>query len=534
MPDFLARWDKLYESCEWSTVFQSRKFVCAWYETYSEEYTPIMVIDESEHELKGLLAMTVLFKGKDLNQPKIKAKIVGAGHYDAEYQSWLAHQNNSDDFITSALELIKSAFPQCDIYFRYLIPQVPMNWLEAKENWNKNAVKQAYKRPLVRMDDPEIGLLFKKKEFKNKHNRLKRLGNLSFEKIINLDEFNAILPILIEQFEFRQLAMFNKSQFSDKPEKVAFLKKLFELGLLHTTILKVDDDIVASILGLKEKNWYHLGAINTHSPIYGNHSPGFVHFILLCELLSHESNMKFDLTPGGDAYKERMANDHDFVTELCIPHNAMFKRRQFVKYQFHKYLMKFNVRPMSLQLSLKKAKYDFKHWFKSLKAKGVVTTLSKLQLQNANGEAYLHILHSKKKEGLANVKMDSLQDLLYYEENQKGTSSWDFLKDAMLKFAHEFHAITWVENGKLLGYAWLAEPDRWEKVYQKQLPASEKHPVVVDMGYHPAAKDQLGLFLMSIAQKIQQSKNNNKVILSISHKEKQLLQKVEELASAVS
>ncbi|WP_186756790.1 GNAT family N-acetyltransferase [Echinicola salinicaeni] len=533
-PDFQSQWDKLYESCEWSTVFQNRLFVCAWYETYSKEYTPIMVIEEEEGELKGLLAMTALIKGKRLKHQKIKSKIVGAGHYEAEYQSWLANKTNSDDFITGALELIKIEFPQCDIYFRYLIPQVPMNWLQAHETWNKNCVKQAYKRPLVRMNDPQIDKLFRKKEFKNKYNRLKRLGNLSFEKISDLEEFNEILPILIEQFEFRQLAMFNKSQFSDNPEKIQLLQKLFKIGLLHTTILKVDNEIVASILGLKENNWYHLGAINTHSPIFGNHSPGFVHFILLCELLSHDPKIKFDLTPGGDAYKERMANDHDFVTELCIPHSSMFKKRQFVKYQLHKYLMKFNIRPMSLQLSMKKAKYNLKHWVGNLKSKGIVTTISHLQLQNTKSGADLHLFHSSPNKEFPIVKMDSLKDLLNYEENQKGTSSWDFLKDAMLKFAHEFHAITWVENGQLLGYAWLAEPGRWEQLYQKQLPESEKHPVVVDIGYHPAIKDRLGLFLTSIAQKIQQLKHHDKIFLSINNKERQLLQKVAELASAAS
>ncbi|GAB3662511.1 hypothetical protein GCM10028791_37600 [Echinicola sediminis] len=475
-----------------------------------------MVVSYSEGQLTGLLSMVLDTPLKPVPNRELKGKIVGAGQYESEYQSWLASTENTDEFIQESLLLLKKEFPQCDIYFRFLTPKVPKDWLYANKDWKNKFVIQAYKRPLVRMNDPEIDKLFRKKEFKNKYNRLKRQGELVFEQIKNPQQFEQVLPILIEQFEFRQRAMFNKSQFSDNPIKEKFIHALFEQGLLHATVLKVNDHIVASILGLTKNNRYHLGAINTHSPVYGNHSPGFVHFILLCELLSQNKEMVFDLTPGGDPYKERMANDHDYVEELYFPHSPLYQKRQELKYKFHDYLMKFNIRPMTIQLSYKKEKYRINHWINRVKSKGLKKSISDWKSQNKEIEEQLFLLEDVKNRTSKEIHMDSLNDLLHYEENQLGTSSWDFLKDAMLKFANEFHALTCTKNGKLICLAWLVEPDRWEKVFNKKLPNDQKYPVLLGLEYHPKASKKLNKFVDSMVSFIKNRHSCPKVFVSLS------------------
>ncbi|MDN3671158.1 GNAT family N-acetyltransferase [Echinicola jeungdonensis] len=250
---FLTQWDELYQKCSWSTVFQNPNFVTHWYQIYRDEFEPIMVTYYKGQNLAGLLTMAISSQKEGTSKKNYRGKIIGAGHYEAEYQSWLSTPEENDEFIHQALTLINRDFPNCHIFFRYLIPEVPLGWIDTYPKWRKKTVMQAYKRPIMRMDDPEISKLFRKKEFRNKYNRLKRFGDLSFKKISDQEEFSQVLPILIEQFEFRQMAMFNKCQFTDSPEKLEFLMALFEQGLLHATILKVDDEIVASILGLMEK-----------------------------------------------------------------------------------------------------------------------------------------------------------------------------------------------------------------------------------------------------------------------------------------
>ena len=527
---FQEDWDALYDNCTWRTLFQSRDFVTSWYSIYKEEYLPIIILKYTDQQLTGLLCMTTSIQGQNLKNSQHKGRIVGAGHYEAEYQSWLATQESSEEFILKSLDLLRTEFPRCDIYFRYLIPQVPLDWLSSSPRWDKKCIIQAYKRPIVRMDAPDISKLFRKKEFKNKFNRFKRLGNFVFDQITDTKQFSEALPIVIEQFEFRQRAMFNKSQFSDSPEKKQFLQALFEQGLLHVTVMKLNDEIVASVLGLKKDNWYHLGAINTHSPVYGNHSPGFVHFILLCELLSHDKAINFDLTPGGDAYKERMANDHDYVQELCIPHSPLFQKRQLLKYKFHDYLMKLNFRPMSIQLSLKKEKYKVKHWLKRIKSKGLKKTITDWQRQKTKTKEELFILKDSNHNPTTGLHLDKLDDLLNYEENQLGTSSWDFLNDSMQKFANEFHAITCSKNGTLLCLGWLVDPDRWEMVFNKKLPNNEKYPVLLGLEYHPAISDKLDQYVSGMAGFIKKHQNSPKVYLSIASEEQKLLQPLEPIA----
>ncbi len=127
---FQMEWDSLYQKCSWSTVFQNRNFVTHWYLIYKDEFIPIMVTLFKGQRLVGLLTMSI-FSQKEGTAPKqYRGKIVGAGHYEAEYQSWLSTEEHNDKFIHQALTLITHNFPHCHIFFRYLIPQVPLGWID--------------------------------------------------------------------------------------------------------------------------------------------------------------------------------------------------------------------------------------------------------------------------------------------------------------------------------------------------------------------------------------------------------------------
>jgi hypothetical protein len=59
-------------------------------------------------------------------------------------------------------------------------------------------------------------------------------------------------------------------------------------------------------------------AILCHSPFHARHSPGKLHVLKLGAELANEGFEALDLTPGGDAWKERFANTHDTVYELLV------------------------------------------------------------------------------------------------------------------------------------------------------------------------------------------------------------------------
>jgi hypothetical protein len=58
--------------------------------------------------------------------------------------------------------------------------------------------------------------------------------------------FSSIFDELTAQYDFRKAAMYNKAPFRKDPLKKKFLLALFEQQILHVTVLKLNDEIIAS------------------------------------------------------------------------------------------------------------------------------------------------------------------------------------------------------------------------------------------------------------------------------------------------
>jgi hypothetical protein len=159
----------------------------------------------------------------------------------------------------------------------------------------------------------------KKKNRKEKINRLKRIGKLEFKKVNNLKELKEILPLLIFQNDLRKGAMYGKTAFIDEPKKQDFLIDLFNQGLLHVSILKLNEEIIASNAGIQGDGKVYLQGLNTISPYHMKFSPGILHFLMLGLQLASEEIPIFDLTPGGsDGYKSMLSSETWNCSEIII------------------------------------------------------------------------------------------------------------------------------------------------------------------------------------------------------------------------
>jgi len=500
--DFLSKWDQLFNNCPWSTIFQSSSFVIAWYRTYALEYMPIIVIAKQNEYLTGLLCLALPFHSSPKsNSDNKRPLIMGAGMYEAEYQTWLAIPNTNDAFITEAFHMIRNRFPNRDILLRFLPPNVPLDWTKTNALWKRYVELQAVSRPIMKLQDPDVSKMFRKTEFRNKLNRLKRLGNLKFERITDFGVFASTLDELTVQFDFRQGAMFNMNQFRDNPLKSKFLLAMFEQDLLHVTVLKIEDEIVGSIVAVKSGDWVHLAGINIHSPFYASASPGFVHFLLLGQHLAAEGTAMFDLTPGGDSYKERMANEHDTVHELVVSSSMPYRIKRLARKKLHELLIKAGKRPMSVELSLRKRLYLLKGRVLALKEVDNLTTLRMLLRPKNKIDKTRTFSIRTDAAPLSDpipVSKNNLQDLLSFEKNGGFLTRWEFLESAMVRFENGEQSYTWSENGLLLGCAWLCKAGAYKG--EASIPADA--PVLHDITYHPTAKSRLKQFIESVTQRV--------------------------------
>ncbi|WP_143962607.1 GNAT family N-acetyltransferase [Litoribacter populi] len=502
---FVNKWARLIESCPWATAFQSPQFVNSWYKAYANDAFPIVVIQMDGSKLKGILTMAILTskKSEDLLRRK-NVKIMGAGGFDAEYQTWVTSEDGGNEFALHAIRQIKAAFPKGNLMFRFIPADAPMDWLEQSE-WRKKSVLQPHKRPLLRYDNPNSKKAFKiNKQYKTKLNRLKRVGKVSFEKVESLERFKEVLDDLAVQYDFRQGVMFNKNQFKDYPARKDFMLDMFNQGVLHVTLLKLDEHIIGSMGAVFGKDWVHLQGFNTHSPFYAKHSPGILHFLHLGNHLAEEGFEVFDLTPGGDKYKEKMATSHDTVYSLILTDNFVFRMKRLLKKQLHAYWEKKGLRPMSVEMNFIKKAYLLSHRFDLLKK-------DKLNFFKKNTSPAVQSSQVKLADPINDIKKNQIKDLLCFEELGTQYSRWEYLQTAMSKLEEGQELFTWCENGMLLASIWIMD-------------SNEKHAKGYPDGYtlkdvylHPDIKTQFPSFLRGCVNHLQGDNPGRNIYLSTAN-----------------
>ena len=501
---FQAEWDRLYEACSWATVFQSRAYVATWYRLYREKHLPILIESVEGNKLKGLLAVAALNNDGQSTSGKSKTgRIVGAGHFDAEYQVWLAEEADGDRFIREALLELKNQFPGFEVRFRYLPPKAPLKWIEADRQWKSNCVLQSFRRPLIDINEANASKMVCQHEFKRKFNKLKKEGELKQERILDPDAFGSMIHELVTQYDFRQGARFNKNNFRDDPLKEMLFLKMFEQNLLHVSVLKLDEKILASVVSIAGRDCVHLSGINTHSPVKAKYySFGILQFRLLVQQLQKEGFTRFDLTPGGDSYKDRMATGHDQVQELLISHSYTSRLKRKIRKRAYSQMIKGGIWPMGAEVALRKKVYLLKARLKMIKEQGIFQYMvNRAKELIKPGRQLAYLLQSQRETAAMPVVVnrDSLQDLLDYEARGTWTTRWEFLEDAMRRLEVGERAYTWSEGGRLLGCAWLADGPTPGIQYRKGQPGAKGALLLQQVYCHPEGRSRLEGFLTAVA-----------------------------------
>ena len=478
---FQKSWDELYKTCPWGTVFQSRGFVATWYQLYQMSYMPVLVTCLEHNKLTGLLAMA-----KDK-----KGGIIGAGANQAEYQVWLAAAFNKG-FIQKALSSIRYCFPWSGIQFKYIPSKAPITWIINNAAWKNCCVVRKHQQPLLRLDEAAMDKELKKKNRREKVNRLNRLGVLQFERITDNTTFVSILDQLVLQYDFRQGARYNKTFFQADPLRKTFLSLLFEQNLLHATVLKLDNTIIASNVGVKGKGLVHLQGVNTHDPFYAKYSPGILHFLMLGKQLAQEKIEVFDLTPGKDPYKESLANDFSTVYELYIgsAFGSIIKRWS---YRFSD-LLKVHLTRMGVKESewrkTKERVAGLKDQFQHIRYQGLIGSIKSVVQQLRAPRDYMVFTAPVDKllprvAPAIKVRENSLGDLLLYEARGSWITRWAFLQAAMRRLEVGERCYTWCREDRLLACAWLSNKE--EKTAQLQ-----------EFYCHPDGREQYGAFVAAV------------------------------------
>jgi CelD/BcsL family acetyltransferase involved in cellulose biosynthesis len=443
--EFRSQWRLLYDACAWATAFQHPDFVMPWYELYQDKFLPVLVVAEAEdHSLTGLLTLA-LHAGEK--------KLVGAGERQAEYHAWLEKEGTGSAFIEAAVKKIRADFPGIDLCLKYLPPAIPLDWIARNRLPQRLISLLPYRRPVMKIDAASMDRQRRKKNHRQNFNRLKKSGEVSFEKIGDHDRFLRVFDDLCMQYDFRQGALHHYMPFVSDPAKRSFYLELHRRGMLHTSILKVGDEIAASHSGLISKgSALHLG-INTHAPALAAHSPGNLLLAMLGVHLVEEKLAMLDLTPGGDGYKENFATEHDVVHELIVYGGAMRRWRNEAVLAT-KRMLKTRMRKAGWSTADAWAVFGKITKFRELGFRRFLQGV--FERVSLPVRVYRYCPEIPIDTGNPfTVFRNCLRDIMLFDSASSSLTRWEFFKTAMERLERSIDSYSYAQDGKLLLCCWV-------------------------------------------------------------------------------
>ena len=301
---FIMKWKELTELNDKVTVMQEPPFVLTWYLNYSNTFQPLFVLGfDKNSEIVGLLPLAFSINDNC---------IIHAGGMQAEYHGWLCKNDFDYHFMIQALIAIKQNYSFRKWSWGWIPPKSNINWLSSTELIKNNIyVKILYEQdsPILDLNDEEkIEKLKKNRSLRTKINRYKKRGDFYIERIKSKQKAKNVFDLLEKQCDFRKMTLNHVPPFaSDLNKKQFLIDKLNYPEDNHFTILWSNDKPIAFHIGECDANTVYL-ALMSHDPLEGKNSPGKILLIKLAELLKEEGFRYFDLTPGGDEYKETYSN----------------------------------------------------------------------------------------------------------------------------------------------------------------------------------------------------------------------------------
>ena len=436
-----TQWRNLAAKCPWATSLQSPEFATTWYECYGELYRPLILVRYSSgEEMDGLIALAV---------ERTTGKLTTAGSHQAEYQVWLALPGQQT-FVVECLEKLRQ-LGFSSLSFTYLPPGTPLDWL--KNGWSDASTLRAVQRPLLTVDNIEaVRESLAKKKNRRRLEKLQENGPLSFLELRTPQELDGYYDDIIDFYDFRMGAVNGTCPFREDPRKGPFYRALMAQGLLHVTVMKIGEKLVASHIGLRNQTEVVLGIVG-HSPFEAIHSPGKLHILQLGSLLHDEGFTNLDLTPGGDSYKEDRATRYDEAHELTVflDKGALARHRRSVRVQALE-------KKVASVLRLSKQGLSRLRSFLQNPIRGLASLLRSARRWMWSSEETRFYRAEANAAGSADseIRRDHLRDLLCYEPaGRDSRSKQEFLSDSLaaVESGVQFYSI--VRNNMIVSCAWV-------------------------------------------------------------------------------
>ncbi len=497
--EFISTWKSLAENTTHCTVIQEYGFVVSWYKSYLDKYQPMMVLGYDEEEnVVGILPLAIAHDTGNISH---------AGANQAEYHGWICPKEYEEAFLIQSLISIKKEFNTGQWKWGWMPPEVNIDWFESnilRENGIYiNSI--ASESPLHNLENPEkLKKLNKNKSNKVKMNRLKRRGELKIERIRDRDSAEKLFEVVIAQYNFRQLSLYNHIPFQlDKNKRVWHLNQMDIMPEnTHFTVLWHGDELLACNIGCCTTDKVLLG-LTSYDPTKGVDSPGAIFLIKLLEFIKEEGYKYLDLTPGGDGYKERFSNEHVSLVKPSICFNQYNQLKDYTSTSLRNLLKKrFSARDLASIQSL--TQKSIPALLKSMVPKQKDDTSSYFSYSGETVEVIPN-------DNLPHLRLQQYNDLLLYQNKSGDLTHKEVVFTALKKFERGDRLYTMVSNTELIAFVWIANSGKkhWHPHLEENINYTENSIFIYDFyTSDKTRKDNIFQFCM---QEILKDLQNEKI-----------------------
>jgi RimJ/RimL family protein N-acetyltransferase len=293
----------------------------------------------------------------------------------------------------------------------------------------------------------------RKKSNKSRLNRLKKLGHLTLRTVETGDDLEGIVDQLTAQYDVRQGAVNDVCPFREDTKKRGFQIELMKIPhLTHTSALMLDDEVIASHIGVVNGSSLSLG-VYSHSAVHAGFSPGKFLILMLGLELADKGVKCLDLTPGGE-WKDRFATNHDEVEAMTVflEPNAMrrLERNERLTSVAKRCLAMAHVTPAQARAASAR--------LARAKPASVAREIeARLWLDREYRVYYYPAAAARQLDAEAVFSRDRPADLLSFEPTEPWQSRQTFLATALKRLENGNHVYTLVENDRLVHCGWLIE-----------------------------------------------------------------------------
>jgi CelD/BcsL family acetyltransferase involved in cellulose biosynthesis len=448
---FQQAWAELEATCMWSTSCQSWGFADAWLSVYRNTHEALLVVQRDGAGLVGLLPLAI---------DRVSGQLVHVGAHQAEYQVWLAIESNATSFIELALDALAGSHPGRRLELQYLPPGSPVDWCKSGSPWGDRTILQEKKRPLLALGpNSPVEESLRKKSNKSRINRLKKIAPLTLVQLQTREQLAEVIDTIADYCDLRQGAINASLPFRDDPRKKEFcLQSLERPGITHASALMLGDMVVAANIGLKNRTSVSLGIV-VHSPFLAEHSPGKLLILLLARELGRQGFTDFDLTPGGDMYKDRSADHYDTVHTLRVFFDQVDHLREAAKARVRTATIR--VVESHSPVLASRLKTAARAGLRAILTSAIGGTLQQIYDRRNTHYYTVSAEEAQKIHPPSLFKTNCISDLLCYQPAcKKDRSTTQFLFEASRNLEAGDRAYTLVENGVLLHCSWINQsPD---------------------------------------------------------------------------